>query len=361
MNNLESNKDPNVQPIEVLQDSENINLSFVIANIAITNTLTETESSLSAQATTAANQVKSSARSRAVSAGLDSTLGNYLNQIGKHQLLSKQEEVTLSKDLEAGRIVKAKKADNPDYEYSALDQQIIDTAVSSKEKFIVSNLRLVVSIAKRYKLPDNWDLLDIIQEGNLGLYRAVEKFDWSKGFKFSTYATFWIRQHIGRALDQKGQSIDLPNRVGSRLRIALATSMDGLNGLDAELASINNLMHPVSLNQPVGIHDATELIELIPAESSDTGEIVENDSTQEQLFNIIDNALSDKEPKYRDLTKQIILYRFGLSEDYNTRLTLREIGAKCGVSHEIVRRRLATGIMDIQNYIKKLNLSEFDF
>ena len=86
----------------------------------------------------------------------------------------------------------------------------VDAAAAAKDRFIRANLRLVVSVARRYPLPPSMELLDLIQEGNLGLEHAVDKFDWRKGFKFSTYATFWIRQAIGRALDQKGELIRLP-------------------------------------------------------------------------------------------------------------------------------------------------------
>jgi RNA polymerase primary sigma factor len=94
-------------------------------------------------------------------------------------------------------------------------------ATKAKDRFIRSNLRLVVSIARRYPLPQGMDLLDLIQEGNLGLEHAVDKFDWRRGFKFSTYATFWIRQAIGRALDQKASLIRIPGDRSATLRSAL--------------------------------------------------------------------------------------------------------------------------------------------
>ena len=92
---------------------------------------------------------------------------------------------------------------------------------AAKDRFIRANLRLVVSIARRYPLPPGMELLDLIQEGNLGLEHAVDKFDWRKGFKFSTYATFWIRQAIGRALDQKASLVRLPGDRSASLRAAL--------------------------------------------------------------------------------------------------------------------------------------------
>ena len=97
----------------------------------------------------------------------------------------------------------------------------VAAAADAKDRFIRSNLRLVVSIARRYPLPQGMDLLDLIKEGNLGLEHAVDKFDWRRGFKFSTYATFWIRQAIGRALDQKASLIRIPGDRSASLRAAL--------------------------------------------------------------------------------------------------------------------------------------------
>lgn len=103
---------------------------------------------------------------------------------------------------------------------AALRKDLRD-AKRAKDRFIRANLRLVVSIARRYPLPQGMDLLDLIQEGNLGLEHAVDKFDWRRGFKFSTYATFWIRQAIGRALDQKASLIRIPGDRSANLRAAL--------------------------------------------------------------------------------------------------------------------------------------------
>ena len=124
------------------------------------------------------------------------SLSTYLNEIGQVPLLTASEERELAKVIEAGGM----------------------PAKQAKDRFVRANLRLVVSMAKRYPLPVGMDLLDLIQEGNLGLEHAVDKFDWRRGFKFSTYATWWIRQAIGRALDTKGSLVKIPGDRAASLR-----------------------------------------------------------------------------------------------------------------------------------------------
>ncbi len=129
---------------------------------------------------------------------MSDSVGQYLNEIGMVPLLDAQKERELSKIIEAGAAARAAKEEG---ETGRELDRAIRKAAQAKDRFIRSNLRLVVSVARRYPLPPGMELLDLIQEGNLGLEHAVDKFDWRKGFKFSTYATFWIRQAIGRALE----------------------------------------------------------------------------------------------------------------------------------------------------------------
>ena len=133
---------------------------------------------------------------------MSDSVGQYLNEIGTVALLNAAEERELSQIIEKG--VAARKVKEAGERSRKLDREI-RAAAMAKDRFIRANLRLVVSVARRYPLPPGMELLDLIQEGNLGLEHAVDKFDWRKGFKFSTYATFWIRQAIGRALDQKAR------------------------------------------------------------------------------------------------------------------------------------------------------------
>src|SRR5688500_4221333 len=145
------------------------------------------------------------------------SVGQYLHEIGLVPLLNAQMERELSQKIEAGRDAQAR-LDAGERKVE-LKRQVREAA-RAKDHFIRANLRLVVSIARRYPLPPGMDLLDLIQEGNLGLEHAVDKFDWRKGFKFSTYATFWIRQAIGRAFDQKANLVRLPSERSAQLRAA---------------------------------------------------------------------------------------------------------------------------------------------
>ena len=149
---------------------------------------------------------------------MNDSIGLYLNDIGKVPLLTAEDERELSRLVEAGREAAEQLANG---KRSVALKNAVAAAADAKDRFIRSNLRLVVSIAKRYPLPHGMDLLDLIQEGNLGLEHAVDKFDWRRGFKFSTYATFWIRQAIGRALDQKASLIRIPGDRSASLRAAL--------------------------------------------------------------------------------------------------------------------------------------------
>ena len=162
---------------------------------------------------------------------MSDSVGQYLNEIGMVPLLTAEEERQLSQIIEKGREAQ-ELVDAGEKKTRELRRAIADAA-AAKDRFIRANLRLVVSIARRYPLPPSMELLDLIQEGNLGLEHAVDKFDWRKGFKFSTYATFWIRQAIGRALDQKASLVRLPTERSPQLRAALrAVSGDG-DDLDA--------------------------------------------------------------------------------------------------------------------------------
>ena len=137
------------------------------------------------------------------------SVGQYLNEIGLVPLLTAQEERELSQVVEAGTKARAAIEAGED---TAENRRLARKGAEAKDRFIRANLRLVVSVARRYPLPPAMELLDLVQEGNLGLEHAVDKFDWRKGFKFSTYATFWIRQAIGRALDQKASPRPAPRR-----------------------------------------------------------------------------------------------------------------------------------------------------
>jgi len=180
---------------------------------------------------------------------MSDSVGMYLNEIGTVPLLDADDEVELSQVIEAG--VEARRRKEAGERGRGLDRAIASGA-AAKDRFIRANLRLVVSVARRYPLPPGMELLDLIQEGNLGLEHAVDKFDWRKGFKFSTYATFWIRQAIGRALDQKASLVRLPGDRSASLRSALRVVSGDGDELDDEHARLHRLTTPTSLDRTVG-------------------------------------------------------------------------------------------------------------
>ena len=155
---------------------------------------------------------------------MSDSVGQYLNEIGLVPLLTAAEERELSQIIEKGVDARERLAlGEKGVELKRADRK----AAEAKDRFIRANLRLVVSVARRYPLPAGMELLDLIQEGNLGLEHAVDKFDWRKGFKFSTYATFWISQAIGRALDQKSKPSPTPQVIDLQaLRAALAKFLE---------------------------------------------------------------------------------------------------------------------------------------
>ena len=192
---------------------------------------------------------------------MNDSIGLYLNDIGKVPLLTAEDERELSRIIEQGReaaelLTSGKR--------SADLKAKVAAAADAKDRFIRANLRRVVSIARRYPLPPGMELLDLVQEGNLGLEHAVDKFDWRKGFKFSTYATFWIRQAIGRALDQKASLVRLPGDRSASLRAALRQVSGDGDELDDENARLYRLTTPTSLDRTVGEVRA----ERLPAGSS---------------------------------------------------------------------------------------------
>ncbi len=191
---------------------------------------------------------------------MSDSVGQYLNEIGLVPLLTAQEERELSQVIERGRDAQARLDAG---ERSRELRKAVREAAAAKDRFIRANLRLVVSVARRYPMPPGMELLDLIQEGNLGLEHAVDKFDWRKGFKFSTYATFWIRQAIGRALDQKASLVRLPGDRSASFRAALRAVSGDSDELDEEHARLHRLTTPTSLDRPVGDDDGSELIDLI--------------------------------------------------------------------------------------------------
>ena len=226
---------------------------------------------------------------------MSDSVGQYLNEIGAVGLLNAQEERQLSQIIEKGTEAQARKDSG---EAGVELDRAIRKAAAAKDRFIRANLRLVVSVARRYPLPPGMELLDLIQEGNLGLEHAVDKFDWRKGFKFSTYATFWIRQAIGRALDQKASLVRLPGDRSASLRAALrAVSGDG-DELDDEHARPASADHPPpALDRTIGDDDSNELVDLLP-DSNPGPEVEVMAKAEEEMVHRPCSTFSMKRAKY---------------------------------------------------------------
>ncbi|RHM64217.1 RNA polymerase sigma factor RpoD [Collinsella sp. AF33-16] len=275
----------------------------------------------------------------------------YLKEIGKVDLLTASEEVDLAMKIEAGleATEKLEVADAGELELTRAEMRrltrIENVGLEAKQALISANLRLVVSIAKRY-VGRGMLFLDLIQEGNLGLIRAVEKFDYQKGFKFSTYATWWIRQAITRAIADQARTIRIPvhmvETINKLVRVQrqllqdlgrdptpeeIGAEMDMSADRVREIQKISQ--EPVSLETPIGEEEDSQLGDFI----EDSQAIVPPDAAsfsmlQEQLTQVLD-SLADRERK-------VIELRFGLVDGHPR--TLEEVGREFGVTRERIRQ-----------------------
>ncbi len=273
---------------------------------------------------------------------------DYLKQIGKVPLLNAEQEVELAKRIEAGLFAEEKLAEGMDgLEPAArLDMEwIAEDGRRAKNHLLEANLRLVVSLAKRYT-GRGMLFLDLIQEGNLGLIRAVEKFDYTKGYKFSTYATWWIRQAITRAMADQARTIRIPVHmvevINKLARVQRQMLQDlGREPTPEELAAELDMTpekvievqkygrEPISLHTPLGEDGDSEFGDLIEdSEAIQPGEAVSFTLLQEQLHSVLD-TLSEREAG-------VVSMRFGLTDGQPK--TLDEIGKVYGVTRERIRQ-----------------------
>src|SRR5688572_22583721 len=266
---------------------------------------------------------------------MSDSVGQYLNEIGLVPLLTAEEERELSKVIEAGQRAKKNLCAG---QRSREVVQAIEAAAVAKDRFIRANLRLVVSVARRYPLPPSMELLDLIQEGNLGLEHAVDKFDWRKGFKFSTYATFWIRQAIGRALDQKASLVRLPGDRSASLRAALRQVAGDGDELDDEHARLHRLTTPTSLDRTIGDDDSNELVDLLPDATPGPEFEVMAKAEEEMVTRLLDVL----DPRARYAVEQ----RFGLND--GRKRSYREVGETLGVTAEAARRLVKRAVTAVR-------------
>jgi RNA polymerase primary sigma factor len=293
----------------------------------------------------------------------------YLREIGQYPLLTDKQEVELAQAIEGGERAKqrlgkeAAKMSARSVERMEVD---LNGGRMARRRFIQSNLRLVVSIARRYQgmgLP----LLDLIQEGNLGLMRAVEKFDWRKGFKFSTYATWWIRQAITRAIADTARTIRIPVHMVEavqKVRKIQEELLDrfGREPLIEEIAKeagfppekvqeIFRIMpEPVSLETPVGEDEETELQHFIKDESAEApADSALASMLQDDLRSVLD-TLSDRE-------RRVLELRFGLADGRPR--TLEEIGKEFNLTRERIRQIEAKALAKLRHPSAPAKLKEY--
>jgi RNA polymerase sigma factor, sigma-70 family len=276
---------------------------------------------------------------------IEDSIKMYLKEIGKIPLLSVDEELDLAKKLS-------------DIDYSIRKE--------AEKKMAESNLRLVVSIAKRY-MGRGMQLLDLIQEGNLGLLRAVEKFDYKKGFKFSTYATWWIRQAITRSIADQARTIRIPVHMVETINKLIKTQRKLVQELGREpnaeeVAKIMNLpvakvreimnfaMEPVSMETPIGDEEDSHLGDFLQDSNAKVPLNFAMDVLlHDQLMDVL-KSLTEREQK-------VILLRFGL-EDGKPR-TLEEVGKVFGITRERIRQIEAKSLRKLRNPSKSKRLKDF--
>lgn len=274
---------------------------------------------------------------------VDDPVKTYLKDIGKVPLLTKEEEAVLAKKMSEGD------------EYA-------------RAKLSESNLRLVVSIAKRYvNRSTNMQFLDLIQEGNIGLLKAVEKFDYTKGFRFSTYATWWIRQSITRAIADQARTIRVPvhmvetiNRLSKTTRTLIqklgrdptASEIANAMGItEAKVAEIQKIaMDPISLETTIGDEEDSKISDIIEDEHADQPlEITSQTLLREQLLSVIE-TLTPREQK-------VIRMRYGLDNQHPR--TLEEVGKEFNVTRERIRQIEAKALRKLRHPNRSKKLVDF--
>ena len=287
------------------------------------------------------------------SVNIDDPVRMYLKEIGRVPLLSADEEIVLAKQIEAGA--------EEDATYKE-----IQLSKKAKKKLVDANLRLVVSIAKRY-VGRGMLFLDLIQEGNLGLIKAVDKFDYTKGYKFSTYATWWIRQAITRAIADQARTIRIPvhmvETINKLIRISRQLLQDkGREPLPEEIAEGMGItvervreiqkiaQEPVSLETPIGEEEDSHLGDFI----EDQDAIAPDDAAsyillQEQIEDVF-TCLTDRE-------QQVLILRFGL-KDGKPR-TLEEVGQHFNVTRERIRQIEGKALTKLRNRGKRDKIKDF--
>ena len=303
----------------------------------------------------------------------------YLKEIGKVPLLSAEEEIELAKNMEAGAVAKEKIAILKSREENATEEELaeikeeiknlqkdLDAGDEAKKRLAEANLRLVVSIAKRY-VGRGMLCLDLIQEGNLGLIKAVEKFDYRKGYKFSTYATWWIRQAITRAIADQARTIRIPVHMVETINKLIRVSRQLLQELGREpspeeIAAEMNMpvervreilkisQEPVSLETPIG-----------EEEDSHLGDFIQDDNVpvpaDAAAFTLLKEQLEEVLGTLTEREQKVLTLRFGL-EDGRAR-TLEEVGKEFNVTRERIRQIEAKALRKLRHPSRSRKLKDY--
>ncbi len=290
---------------------------------------------------------------------LDDPVRMYLREIGRVPLLSAEEEVRLAKRMERGRLELLKPATNRDH-------LLIEDGEEAQRRLTEANLRLVVSVAKKY-IGRGMSLLDLIQEGNIGLIRAVEKFDYTKGYKFSTYATWWIRQAITRAIADQARTIRIPvhmvETINRLIRISRRLLQDlGREPTSEEIAEqmeispekvreiIKVSQEPVSLETPIGEEDDSHLGDFI----EDHTALAPADAASHQLLK---EQVEDVLESLTERERKVLQLRFGL-DDGRSR-TLEEVGKEFHVTRERIRQIEAKALRKLRHPSRSRKLKDY--
>ena len=297
----------------------------------------------------------------------DDTIGLYLKEIGRVPLLTAAEEVSLAKRMEKAKFARERLAKGSVTPRKRADlQAVIEDGMAAREHLITANSRLVISVAKKY-IGRGVPFLDLIQEGNIGLIRAAKKFDYHRGHKFSTYATWWIRQAVTRAIADQGRTIRVPVHMGDQinkmLRVSHQLTQDlgrdpttdelgvALNVTAKKVESIIQVARrPLSLETPTDEEDDSVLGDFIQDEDSpEPVEIATHNLLREQIADVL-NGLPPREVR-------ILQLRYGLldGESY----TLEEVGKKMGVTRERVRQIEAQALSRLRHPIHRRKLRDY--
>ena len=297
----------------------------------------------------------------------DDSVGLYLKEVGRVPLLTAQQEVSLAKRIERGRRARETMARGGITEARRSNLRLfIEDGWAAREHLITANSRLVISVAKKY-MGRGVPFLDLIQEGNIGLIRAAKKFDYRRGHKFSTYATWWIRQAVTRAIADQGRTIRVPVHMGDQINRLLRTShqLTQLLGRDPtteELADallvtpkkVENMIQvarrPISLETPTDEEEDSVLADFIEDEDSPApAEVVTKSLLREQLRDVL-HTLPPREVR-------ILQLRYGLHDGQS--YTLEEVGRKMGVTRERVRQIEAQALSRLRHPSHRRKLVDY--